>query len=800
MVVDAEELLIRPFRDVVALGTAALTNVTTHVPRDGANPTDNVDCMSRAAQALVREGERALKKVQSVWSENVDSYGDRFREAMVQQASIENRRLQLEDILWDFDDVIQLDEFDQERYSALQAATKALALDIVETSRRLKLDVSSPPPVPHGGFPPLPPLPSSRPGTRSGPVSRPSSLRSVRTRTLSTSRPVQDDAGFSHHVPPENAQASGELARRPDRDAVPASPSRDIRVGSLYFIDNSANDITASRGLASDVAGTGVTNSARSGSHASHMPYRLFKRDAPRELTPPSSPRTSSMAARFRDLTLDASVRPGQAFDAAPSPSTTTYTRTSILSHTSSRTSSSALLGSLDSLFIPEEPPTSSTSEAAGLASSTVKKGDGMMTAQELLRDESSSISDHRKSNPINPRLADCTIGEDSTYHKLKGLCKGAVRLRTEGHWGNVKISTEYDYGSGGSAVAAGGNMLRASDGIVVPLEYEVVKVVACECGYAHPLDEVDLDKSSKPEAIRVSDCGARYRLRLLYKSHLRKGSSADSHLACPWCVHAGATVREGDATVFRSADDLLRHLARHPQPLPPVEGLSVCYGRHAPESASRQVFDLHLPEPAVPVPMPDSVARLATATAIKDHYRRPGRGKLDKPPKYDGEMLEFMEGARIVGVMFPEKWGGKWCLGRHDGMFGAFPAKAIELRAPQESEIPMGGDSGMSVTTRWKWNPPNVTGVPWLSFGKGEVISNVQCLYADYWCWSGTNSKGKTGVFPQSHIDLQTLRGQDTTASKKPSRGRSLFGYRSSSSAEAKVKGSGKDRNSVVL
>lgn len=125
---------------------------------------------------------------------------------------------------------------------------------------------------------------------------------------------------------------------------------------------------------------------------------------------------------------------------------------------------------------------------------------------------------------------------------------------------------------------------------------------------------------------------------------------------------------------------------------------------------------------------MPENVARLATAIAIKDHYRRPGRGKLDKPPKYEADMLEFMEGARIVGIIFPEKWGGKYCLGRHDGDFGAFPAKAIELRPPQETEIPVGGENGMSVTTRWKWQPPGTAGAPWLSFGKGEAITNVQC------------------------------------------------------------------------
>jgi hypothetical protein len=69
--------------------------------------------------------------------------------------------------------------------------------------------------------------------------------------------------------------------------------------------------------------------------------------------------------------------------------------------------------------------------------------------------------------------------------------------------------------------------------------------------------------------------------------------------------------------------------------------------------------------------------------------------------------------------------------------------------------------------------------------------------LYADYWCWSGTNSKGRTGVFPQSHIDLQTLRGQDSTVIKK-SRGRSFFGMWSHSSTETAKGGSG-HRNSIA-
>jgi hypothetical protein len=201
-----------------------------------------------------------------------------------------------------------------------------------------------------------------------------------------------------------------------------------------------------------------------------------------------------------------------------------------------------------------------------------------------------------------------------------------------------------------------------------------------------------------------------------------------ETHYACLWCVQAGRTVREGDATVFFTIEDLLRHLAGHPQPLPAVSGVIVRYGNI--DTSEKHDYDLHLPCSANPVPLPDGVAKLATAIATKEHCRRPGRGKLDRPPKYTGEMLEFFEGARIIGVMFPEKWEGKWSLGRHNGIFGAFPAKFAQVRFPQEGEIPSGSVSGMRVVARWKWPPSKMSGSPWLQFDKGDVISNVQCTY----------------------------------------------------------------------
>lgn len=85
MAPDAEDLLIRPLRDVVTVGNVAATRVAPHALSQSPGSADHADPMSRAAQALVREGERALNKVQLVWRDQLSRYGDVFCETMVQQ-------------------------------------------------------------------------------------------------------------------------------------------------------------------------------------------------------------------------------------------------------------------------------------------------------------------------------------------------------------------------------------------------------------------------------------------------------------------------------------------------------------------------------------------------------------------------------------------------------------------------------------------------------------------------------------------------------------------------------------------
>jgi hypothetical protein len=63
-------------------------------------------------------------------------------------------------------------------------------------------------------------------------------------------------------------------------------------------------------------------------------------------------------------------------------------------------------------------------------------------------------------------------------------------------------------------------------------------------------------------------------------------------------------------------------------------------------------------------------------------------------------------------------------------------------------------------------------------------MLTPLRCakpgLYADRWCWSGTNTKtGRTGVFPQTHVLLETLRQEASAKDKGKKAGRGLFGSR---------------------
>ncbi|KAK3944901.1 hypothetical protein QBC46DRAFT_437685 [Diplogelasinospora grovesii] len=127
---DVHDLVLGPFRDVVAKGKTAVENAK----EAGAQP------MQKAAQSLVSNGERALKKIEPLCKRQLDEYGPNFVDALKENDDISGFREQLNEMLWDLEDAVEADGFDAEIYTKLQTTLRAAALKISDIVVRMKLE------------------------------------------------------------------------------------------------------------------------------------------------------------------------------------------------------------------------------------------------------------------------------------------------------------------------------------------------------------------------------------------------------------------------------------------------------------------------------------------------------------------------------------------------------------------------------------------------------------------------------------------------------------------------------------
>lgn len=88
MAVDVEELVIEPFLEIVKRGKEAIVNAEASKDEDVVHSQQ----VLRSARALVREGERALKRLQPLWDSQVEKHGDAFREAMKDNSNMPRGR------------------------------------------------------------------------------------------------------------------------------------------------------------------------------------------------------------------------------------------------------------------------------------------------------------------------------------------------------------------------------------------------------------------------------------------------------------------------------------------------------------------------------------------------------------------------------------------------------------------------------------------------------------------------------------------------------------------------------------
>ena len=81
MGVDADGLIIRPFEEVVRQGQNAVSTAEM-APNDDRETTEQ---LAKAGRSLIREGDRALKKLRPVWEGQVTIFGDAFKNAVLAQ-------------------------------------------------------------------------------------------------------------------------------------------------------------------------------------------------------------------------------------------------------------------------------------------------------------------------------------------------------------------------------------------------------------------------------------------------------------------------------------------------------------------------------------------------------------------------------------------------------------------------------------------------------------------------------------------------------------------------------------------
>jgi len=148
------DLVVAPFAEIADKGKTAV---------DNAKEADNA-AMLRAAQALVREGERALKKMEPLCRKHLDEFGSNFVDALKENGrqpsphgrgarsgltkpdEIAQFRTELHDLLWEFDDYVEADEFDADKFSELQALSRKAAPRILDVLMRMKLEAPPQPP------------------------------------------------------------------------------------------------------------------------------------------------------------------------------------------------------------------------------------------------------------------------------------------------------------------------------------------------------------------------------------------------------------------------------------------------------------------------------------------------------------------------------------------------------------------------------------------------------------------------------------------------------------------------------
>ncbi|KAG7143570.1 hypothetical protein HYQ45_000221 [Verticillium longisporum] len=132
MAIQTEQLVTRPFSEIIERGNEAIAQA-----EDVADEDEDVSWrMLKAGQALVKEGERAMKRLAPMVKDQTPEFGDALKDLMTRDGEVKEKQRALDGMLYDFEDYIEVDSFDEAKFKELQAAAKSLALTIMEAQSR----------------------------------------------------------------------------------------------------------------------------------------------------------------------------------------------------------------------------------------------------------------------------------------------------------------------------------------------------------------------------------------------------------------------------------------------------------------------------------------------------------------------------------------------------------------------------------------------------------------------------------------------------------------------------------------
>ncbi|KHN97973.1 Src-domain containing protein [Metarhizium album ARSEF 1941] len=113
---DVVEFLLAPFSDMV-----------TKAKKAAANAGDEAPSMRKAAEALSKEGQRALNRLEPLCKKMSSQHGAAMAAVVRTNDDISSHHLGLTGLLWGFDDYDTVETFDQEKYAEVQALCRRVA-------------------------------------------------------------------------------------------------------------------------------------------------------------------------------------------------------------------------------------------------------------------------------------------------------------------------------------------------------------------------------------------------------------------------------------------------------------------------------------------------------------------------------------------------------------------------------------------------------------------------------------------------------------------------------------------------